>query len=92
VSDETLNESKILDRLIFLGVPSSLVLKQTIDAPKYYNKVYIRRNDGLNLFSTIKDIVNKEVNFNSSEAKSSGKSASNKNLVNTDIDGDGVFD
>jgi LruC domain-containing protein len=36
--------------------------------------------------------VNQEVNFNSSEAKSNIKSTSNKNLVNTDTDGDGIFD
>lgn len=91
-SGETLDESEILDRLIFSGVPSNGVLKQTINVPSYYNKVYILRNEGLNLSSTIKDIVNQEVNFNSSEAKSSVKSTSNKNLVNTDTDGDGIFD
>ncbi|UAM96769.1 LruC domain-containing protein [Polaribacter litorisediminis] len=91
-SDETLDDSEILDRLIFSGVPSNGVLKQTINVPTYYNKVYIRRNEGLNVSTTVKDIVNQEVNFNSSEAQSSGKSTSNKNLVNTDTDGDGIFD
>lgn len=91
-SDETLDESEILDRLIFSGVPNNGVLKQTINVPKYYNKVYIRRNEGLNLSSTIKDIVNQEVSFNSSEAKSSVKATSNKSLLNTDTDGDGIFD
>jgi hypothetical protein len=32
-SDETLGESEILDRLIFSGVPSNGVLKQTINVP-----------------------------------------------------------
>lgn len=91
-TDETLNDSEILDRLIFSGVPSNGVLKQTINVPKYYNKVYIRRNEGVNLSTTIKDIVNQQVNFNSSEAKSGVKSTSNKNLVNKDTDGDGIFD
>lgn len=91
-TDETLNDSEILDRLIFSGVPSNGVLKQTINVPTYYNKVYIRRNEGVNLSTTIKDIVNQQVNFNSSEAKSGVKSTSNKNLVNKDTDGDGIFD
>ncbi|NCT09171.1 MAG: LruC domain-containing protein [Flavobacteriia bacterium] len=91
-TDETLNDSEILERLIFSGVPKNGVLKQTINVPTYYNKVYIRRIEGVNLSTTIKDIVNQQVNFNSSEAKSAVKSTSNKNLASTDTDGDGIFD
>jgi len=36
-SDETLDDSEILDRLIFSGIPSNGVLKQTINVPTYYN-------------------------------------------------------
>ena len=91
-SDETLDDSEILDRLIFSGIPSNGVLKQTINVPTYYNKVYIRRNEGLNASTILKDIVNQEVNFSSSEAKGSGKSTANKNSEHTDTDGDGIFD
>lgn len=91
-SDETLTDSEILERLIFSGVARNGVLKQTINVPKYSNKIYIRRNEGVKLSTTIKDIVNQQVNFNSSEAKSGIKSTSNKNLMSIDTDGDGIFD
>lgn len=41
---ETVYKSDVLDKLIFSGVPRNGVLKQTINLPKFYNKVYIRRS------------------------------------------------
>ena len=78
---ETVYKSDVLDKLIFSGVPSNGVLKQTINLPKFYNKVYIRRNEYLSFSSSIKDIVNQEVNYDSSEAKTSTKSKSVKNVT-----------
>jgi LruC domain-containing protein len=79
-SGETVTEivykSDILDNLIFSGVAKSGVLKQTINLPKFYNKVYIRRNEHLGFSSSIKDIVNQKVTYNSFEAKSNVKSKS----------------
>lgn len=67
---ETVFKSDLMDKLIFSGVPKNGVLKQTINLPKFYTKVYIRRNDNLSFSSSTKDIVNQEVSYNSNEAKS----------------------
>jgi LruC domain-containing protein len=89
---ETPTEADLSDNLIFTGIPSNEVLSQTINLPKYHTKVYIRRNESLNTSLTSKDIVNQEVNFNSSEAKTTIKSIANKNAANIDTDGDGILD
>ena len=81
VVTETVYKSDVLDKLIFSGVPSNGVLKQTINLPKFYDKVYIRRNEYLSFSSSIKDIVNQEVNYDSSEAQSTTKSKSIKNVT-----------
>jgi len=78
---ETVYKSDVLDKLIFSGVPSNGVLKQTINLPKFYNKVYIRRSEQQGFSSSIKDIVNQEVNYNSSEGKSATKSKSANNVT-----------
>lgn len=75
---ETVYKSDVLDRLIFSGAPKNGVLEQTINLPKFYNKVYIRRNENLQFTSSIKDIVNQEVNFNAEEAKKAVKSSGYK--------------
>lgn len=90
--NEPITEPDDSDKLIFTGVPSNGVLKQTINLPKYHSKVYIRRSENSNISSAIKEIVNQEVNFNSSEAKSATKSTSNKKIASTDTDGDGIID
>ena len=91
-SNETDTDLDDTGKLIFSGVPNNGILKQTINVPKYYTKVYIRRNENQNISASVKEIVNKEVNYNSSEAKNSSKSTTNKNTANTDSDGDGIFD
>ena len=78
---ETVYKSDVLDKLIFSGVPRNGVLKQTINLPKFYNKVYIRRSEQQGFSSSIKDIVNQEVNYNYSSNKVSTKSTF-KNQVN----------
>ena len=75
---ETVYKSDVLDRLIFSGTAKNGVLEQTINLPKFYNKVYIRRNENLQFTSSIKDIVNQEVNFNAEEAKKAVKSSGYK--------------
>ncbi|EPR65458.1 LruC domain-containing protein [Cyclobacterium qasimii] len=78
---ETVYKSEVLDKLIFSGVPKNGVLKQTINLPKFYSKVYIRRNEHLNFSSSIEDIVDQEVNYNSSENKSNLRSMSVKSVT-----------
>lgn len=53
----------IMDKLIFSGVPKNGIITQTISLPKYYNKLYIRRNDNLKYSASIESIVNQEVNY-----------------------------
>ncbi|MDP5106354.1 MAG: LruC domain-containing protein [Polaribacter sp.] len=92
VSVKTPTESELAGKLVFSGVPSNGVLKQTISLPTYYTKVYIRRNENQNISVTAKDILNQEVNFNSTEAKSTTQTTSSKSSANIDSDGDGVLD
>ncbi|WP_339660558.1 LruC domain-containing protein [uncultured Polaribacter sp.] len=78
---ETLFKSGMLDNLIFSGVAKNGVLSQTINLPKFYTKIYIRRNEQLSFSSTIKDIVKQKVDYNSNEAKGSVKSKSTNNVT-----------
>ncbi|SDX07278.1 LruC domain-containing protein [Lutibacter oricola] len=71
---ETVYKSEVMEKLIFSGVPNNGELKQTINLPKYYNKVYIRRNENLNFSSSIANITNQEVTYNFVQSKPSGKS------------------
>jgi LruC domain-containing protein len=64
----------VLDKLIFTGAPVNGVLTQTINLPKYYDKIYIRRNENLNFSSSIENITNQEVNYNYSTNKTINKS------------------
>jgi len=78
---ETVYKSDVLEQLIFSGVAKNGVLQQTIKLPKFYDKVYIRRNETLKFTSSIKDIINQEVNYNAAEAKTSSKSSAAKNAT-----------
>lgn len=78
---ETVYKSDMLDHLVFSGVAKNGVLKQTINLPKFYNKVYIRRNKQLNYSASIKDIVKQKVDYNSDKAKGSVKSKSTNNVT-----------
>lgn len=78
---ETVYKSDVLNKLIFSGVPKGGVLKQTINLPKYYNKVYIRRNENLNFSSSITNIINQEVNYSYAQAKTAGKSSGGKSVT-----------
>lgn len=78
---ETAYESDLFEKLIFSGVANDGTLQQTINLPKFYTKVYIRRNENLQFSSSIKDIINQEVNFNAAEAKKSVKSSGLKSTT-----------
>lgn len=78
---ETVFKSDLLERLIFSGVANNGTLQQTINLPKFYDKVYIRRNESLQFSASIKDIVNQEVNFNAAETKNSVKSSGLKSTI-----------
>ena len=60
---EPVYRNEVMDKLVFTGVPKNGVLTQTINLPKYYNSVYIRRKDNLNYSSSIENIDNQEVNY-----------------------------
>lgn len=78
---ETAYKSELLEKLVFSGVAKNGVLQQTINLPKFYDKVYIRRNENLQFSSSIEDIVDQEVNYNAAEAKKSVKSNRQKNAI-----------
>ncbi|WP_339925241.1 LruC domain-containing protein [uncultured Cyclobacterium sp.] len=70
---ETIFKSDVLEKLIFSGVPTDGVLKQTINLPKFYDQVYIRRNENLSYSSSVADIVGQEVNYTFSKTTSSAR-------------------
>lgn len=72
---ETVYKSEVLEKLIFTGVPVNGLLKQTFNIPKFYDKLYIRRNEHLNYSSSIVDIVDQKVNFSFSDPQSSLRTA-----------------
>jgi LruC domain-containing protein len=74
---EAVYKSDVLNKLIFTGVPTNGVLAQTISLPKYYDKVYIRRNDNLKYSSSIENIANQEVKYShiSTSKNVNGKSS-----------------
>ncbi|GAB2999716.1 hypothetical protein GCM10027284_16580 [Cyclobacterium sediminis] len=67
---ETVYKSDVMDKLIFSGVPKEGVLIQTINLPKFYDKVYIRRNENLAFTSSIEEIIDQRVDFKYSNAGS----------------------
>jgi len=81
IVSETVYRSDLLDQLLFSGVPANGVLKQTINIPKFYDKVYIRRNENLNFSSSIKTIVNKQVNYNQDNNKNDLKAKIANNVT-----------
>lgn len=78
---ETVYKSEVLEKLIFTGVPVNGLLKQTFNIPKFYDKLYIRRNEHLNYSSSIVDIVDQEVNFSFSDPQNSLRTAAVKNVT-----------
>lgn len=78
---ETVYKSEVLEKLIFTGVPVNGLLKQTFNIPKFYDKLYIRRNEHLSYSSSIVDIVDQEVNFSFSDPQSSLRTAAVKNVT-----------
>tara|TARA_R110002050_G_scaffold122481_1_gene241072 strand:+ start:145 stop:2139 length:1995 start_codon:yes stop_codon:yes gene_type:complete len=78
---ETIYKSDVLEKLIFSGVPSNGVLKQTINLPNFYNKVYIRRNKHLSFSSSIEDIIDQEVNYTFSESGANERSLAGQTVT-----------
>ena len=81
---EDIYKSDVLDKLVFSGVPFNGVLKQTITLPKYYKKLYIRRNDNLKYSSAVEDIVNNKVDYYFSASFGNKKGKMSKVDVVTD--------
>lgn len=77
---ETIYKLGVLDKLIFSGVPSEGVLTQTINLPKFFDKVYIRRNENLAFSSSIEEIIDQKVDF-----KYTNTIANERTLVDGDV-------
>jgi LruC domain-containing protein len=78
---ETVYKSDVLNNLIFSGVPTDGVLKQTINLPKFYDKVYIRRVENFGFSSSIENIVDQEVNYTFSKASNNERIAVVNNVT-----------
>jgi LruC domain-containing protein len=79
---ETVYKTDGLEILLFSGVPSNGVLKQTINLPKFYQKIYIRRNENLNFSASINDIVDQKVVFSHGASAKGISKKSNVEVVN----------
>ncbi|EPR69044.1 LruC domain-containing protein [Cyclobacterium qasimii] len=77
---ETVYKSEVMEKLIFSGVPSDGILKQTINLPRFYNQVYIRRNKNLSYSSSIEDIIDQEVNYTFSETITNGRTLATQSV------------
>lgn len=60
---EAVYKTDVLNKLIFSGVPSNGLIRQTINIPKFCDRLYVRRNDGLNYSASIVDIINGVANY-----------------------------
>jgi LruC domain-containing protein len=85
-SGETVTEdvyrNDVMNKLVFTGISTAGMLTQTINLPKFCDKVFIRRNENLNFSSSIEDIVNQEVNYNFSASNRLARNSNNGSAVN----------
>lgn len=79
ITTEPIYRNDILNKLVFSGITKNGVLKQTINLPKFCKKVYIRKRDNLKYSSSVVDIINQSVNYNSTQNKQVNNTA--KTLV-----------
>ncbi|WP_339924476.1 LruC domain-containing protein [uncultured Cyclobacterium sp.] len=88
---ETVYKSEVLDKLIFSGVPVNGQLIQTVNIPKFYDKIYIRRNEHLNYTSSIVAIVDQEVNYSFTNSQAALRTMAVKNVTDYlySVNGDG---
>lgn len=70
---EDMYKTDVMSKLIFSGVPMNGILKQTITLPKYYDKIYIRRNENLKYSASVENIVKNKVDYTFFESVSSLK-------------------
>ncbi|CAH8282320.1 LruC domain-containing protein [Mariniflexile fucanivorans] len=71
---DSIFKSDVLNQFIFSGVPYNGVISQTINLPKYYTQLYLRRKENLKYSSVIQNITNKQVSY-------TGKSATGKSVT-----------
>jgi LruC domain-containing protein len=85
-SGETITEdvyrNDVMNKLVFTGISTTGMLTQTINLPKFCDKVYIRRNENLNISSSIVEIINQEVNYNFSASNRLARNSNNRPAVN----------
>ncbi|NAS32704.1 LruC domain-containing protein [Flavobacteriaceae bacterium R38] len=72
---EDVFRNDVFNRLLFSGVAKNGVLEQSVNIPKFYDEVYIRRNDNLNYSASVESISNDQVSYTHNSA-SSGRSFS----------------
>jgi hypothetical protein len=73
-------KTDVLNKLLFSGVPKNGILSQSINVPKFYDKIYFRRNDNFNYSSSIENIVNQEVNYTYLGRNSTTRSGRNNDV------------
>ncbi len=87
---EPVYRNDVLNKLVFSGIVKNGVLSQSINLPKYCDKVYIRRNENLNFSASIENIINQKVNYHFSGTSSKSKSNIG-NKVNGEIVNDYLY-
>ena len=61
---EPVYKNAVMDKFLFSGVPKNGVLKQTINLPKFYDSVYLRRKENLGFSSSVVTIANQKADYN----------------------------
>jgi len=70
---EQVYRNDILNKLVFTGVPANGILNQKINLPKYCNRLYVRRNQGLKFSSSIEKITNDKLVYSYFDTEASGR-------------------
>jgi LruC domain-containing protein len=78
IETEEVYRNDVVNKLLFSGVTKNGVLEQSVNIPKFYNQVYIRRNDNRNYSASIEDISNDQVIY----TNTSGRLANRTEMVN----------
>lgn len=63
IETEEVYRNDVINKLLFSGVTQDGTLNQSINIPRFYDKIYIRRNDNRHYSASVENIYNNQVNY-----------------------------
>ena len=63
IETEEVYRNDVMNKLLFSGITKNGILEQSINVPKFCDKLYIRRNDNLNYSASVVEINSGQVNY-----------------------------